>query len=351
MNYKMRMAGNTRRALYVTVYGVTALVIIGIVLALPLNGWLRLLCFCIIMAVVAVVGYKLINRYLPRIIIPPHPTTPPSERIIDTPQTSADESQEDDAEEIDDPDDDETDLQDEHAIALSAFARRRIAKEWPGLEDGSVILEKRKTAWILFLQLEKRVPTGRTIRKGWRGKRKVVEMTERSTIIREAFFLLLAVAFLFAMIWAGTLSTTPPTPVPSWIIVLLGVVVVLFAGGVFYKKWAYWFFWRVVEFHANPEMGFDAKVVIIDKPFLLPGGSVPGLDLRVIELVSSSTAENQNDEKSWRSITAGWLRVAWLALDTQAQQDQRFNWMGPFRSAPSLVVRTEQARRRARLDE
>ncbi|HEX7483622.1 MAG TPA: hypothetical protein VF281_00565 [Candidatus Saccharimonadales bacterium] len=235
-------------------------------------------------------------------------------------------------------------------IKLSTFASRRITSQQPILKNSQPILEQRISKAELFVQLEKRRPTGRTVKRIW-SKKPVQVLEPRKTIWAEIFWCSATITCFVYVIWLLFISGQEVERVAvTALLIFTGIFVVVSVIKI-YIKWAYWHFWRLLLFRANEEEGVDAKVVIIDKPFLIPGGSVPSVDLRILRLVSSSTARTIEDERSLESILAGWLGVEWLLLDTYGQGDARFNWMGPFRNAPTLVAIFDHERRKARLED
>jgi hypothetical protein len=113
-----------------------------------------------------------------------------------------------------------------------------------------------------------------------------------------------------------------------------------------YRKWAYWYYWRLVLFDADPSRSSQARLVIIDMPFLMPGGTTPSVFLHVVRIATSATfktkseqASNRKEQRSFRSILAGTLGVSWLIVDTFGDKDEPFNWMGPFRKTEQLETK------------
>ena len=235
-------------------------------------------------------------------------------------------------------------------IKLSSFAHRRIAKQQPILKNSQPILEQRISRAELFVQLEKRRPTGETVKRIWAKKPRPV-LEPRKTIWVEIFWCVIAFLALAYALWLSFSANVEIDIAPKAALLVLVSIVAIITVVRLYIKLAYWYFWRLLLFRANEDEGVDAKAVIIDKPFLIPGGSVPSVDLRILRLVSSSTARSIEDERSFESILAGWLGVEWLLLDTYGQGDARFNWMGPFRNAPMLVAIFDHERRKARIED
>lgn len=235
---------------------------------------------------------------------------------------------------------------------LSRFARKRIAEELPGTENSPVLFEARLSKIPLFVQLEARELIKRRVR-WWRRKKDnptVFKLGRRSTLYLEALYVAATVWLLVATATATTTWKSSSDTVAS-ILITCEVVAVLAALVALYHKWERVHFFRMVCFEGNPSEGFDARLVIVDKPPILSGGSVPSIDLKDITLVSSTTAREQDDEARFRSIVAGRLKLAWVIVDSFASKDERFNWIGPFRYAPQLVTILNHARRDARRDE
>jgi hypothetical protein len=122
------------------------------------------------------------------------------------------------------------------------------------------------------------------------------------------------------------------------VLVIVSLILLVWSLLLLYRKWAYWYYWRLILFDADPERNSQARLVIIDMPFLMPGGTTPSVFLHVVRIATSATfktksdqASNRKEQRSFRSILAGSLGISWLIVDTFGDKDEPFNWMGPFR--------------------
>jgi hypothetical protein len=241
-------------------------------------------------------------------------------------------------------------------VELSNFAKRRIAQKLPELKGNKAVFEARKSVLELLLQLEKRQPTGATKRRfGSKDKERNV-LEPRSTIYGELLFVAFSI-FILLLPVLQNLVTSPEwvtttanklNDSPSFLLVFLIVsgLLLIVSLLLLYRKWAYWYYWRLVLFDADPSRSSQARLVIIDMPFLMPGGTTPSVFLHVVRIATSATfktkseqASNRKEQRSFRSILAGTLGVSWLIVDTFGDKDEPFNWMGPFRKTEQLETK------------
>lgn len=241
-------------------------------------------------------------------------------------------------------------------VELSNFAKRRIAQKLPELQGNNAVFEARKSVLELLLQLEKRQPTGAVAKRLGRKDKERLILEPRSTIYGELLFLLLSLIIL--LLPALQRLFTPPdwmsTIVDNFNNSSVSLLIYLAFGGILfivallllYRKWAYWYYWRLILFNADPSRSSQARLVIIDMPFLMPGGTTPSVFLHVVRIATSATfktkpdqASNRKEQRSFRSILAGTLGVSWLIVDTFGDKDEPFNWMGPFRKTEQLETK------------
>lgn len=230
-------------------------------------------------------------------------------------------------------------------VELSQFARKRIAEE-DNLDVRTGAFELRKSAKVLFFQFPKRIPTTEKVGEAKdpkTGQIKAVTRTirpPRSTIYGELLLVLASLTILLSPLllsipslpdWARSLSTTiNSSEVMPLIILAVGGVLTFCTAFLFYRKWAYWRFWRLILLPPGPHTGRYGYLVVIDKPPLL-GGGAPLIDLRKVNTCYLSTGISERDEKGLSGMWMNILRIRWMIVDIPGDKDTHVNLMGPLK--------------------
>lgn len=245
------------------------------------------------------------------------------------------------------------------SVELSAFALKRIAEE-NNIHVTHGTFEIRKTAKSLFIQYPKRIPfvkkeVQRKDRKT--GKMVDVRIMKRpppSTIYRELLLMLvsLGVLLLPALLGIATLTDWVPdwaialsvafnsSQIAPLIVLVAGCISMLYAIGMFYKKWAYWRFWRAVLLPPGPQTSRHGFLVVIDMPPFL-GGGAPLIDLKRVNRCYIATGVSERDEKGFGGLVMKILRIRWMIVDIPGDKDSDVNLMGPLKlrdAAPASQI-------------
>lgn len=340
----VRVLYTSRPSVYIVVLGIVSLITIPTLQQIPdqlglLAWWMRVVGYLLSLSVAATLVHQ-----LTQLVIPPRPTKPPPEKVetAEIPISAQRDTEEVEESESEDNTDNEPNL--EPPKGLSRFARKRIGRQHPGLQHSKPVFERRKSIIVLFLQLDKRqvLRTTRVSRDG-KTKKLLFPRREPSTTIYGRALAFIAATYLFFVVLAS-LRTSGSTLTPGAYVVLFVLLAMATIAGVrlFYKV-IRWYDWRFIQLEANPELGFEEKVVIVNKPRFFLGGAVETLNISEITNATSATAESKDDFGSFRSNIAGVIRREWVKLDTPGQKDELFHYNGPFRDAPQLVSSIDRA--------
>ncbi|MDB5186676.1 MAG: hypothetical protein JWM07_148 [Candidatus Saccharibacteria bacterium] len=245
------------------------------------------------------------------------------------------------------------------SVEISAFARKRIAEE-NNINVTHGTFELRKSAKSLFIQYPKRIPfvkkeVQRKDRKT--GKMVDVKIMKRpppSTIYRELLLIIVSLGILLLPVLLGIV--TLPDWAPKWateltvafkssqtaplIILAAGCIFMLYALGMFYKKCAYWHFWRAVLLPPGPQTSRHGFLVVIDMPPFL-GGGAPLIDLKRVNRCYIATGVSERDEKGFGGLVMKILRIRWMIIDIPGDKDSDVNLMGPLKlvdAAPASKI-------------
>ncbi|MDB5186771.1 MAG: hypothetical protein JWM07_243 [Candidatus Saccharibacteria bacterium] len=247
------------------------------------------------------------------------------------------------------------------SVELSAHARKRIREE-DNLNVTHGTFELHKSAKSLFLQYPKRIPflkkeVQRKDRKT--GKMVDVKIMKRpppSTIYRELLLIIVSLVILLLPVLLGIVTLLDWAP--KWttelavafkssqtaplIVLVAGCIFMLYALGKFYKKIAYWHYWRAVLLPPGPQTSRNGFLVIVDSPPFL-GGSAPLIDLKRVNRCYIATGESDRDEKGFGGLVMKILFIRWMIIDIPGDKDTDVNLMGPFKlrdAAPAKRIVT-----------
>ena len=306
----VRMVRVNRASIYIVACGVTSLIAIPTAhLVAAGNGWWGLLyVLAINLAVVAIITaalYPLVSK-LPK--VPKRPARKPA------------------------------------TGKLSRFAYKRIREEQPDLLNSPVVFEIRLPWEVLFIPFPVKTRSAQEQReqskeRSSRGRlRKTIRHLEKlagdSTIITPLIRFVLSLLLLAG---ASVILLLPD--------VELGGIEVLLIAGFFtyclirfvslYHRLARWSGYRVIAFRSREtdEYTVPAQLVVINKPRLLPGGSVPAIPIAKIQAPWTSSAPKGASEESKLSILAGTLKLNYILVDIIGEEAGVFESMGPFREA------------------
>ena len=304
---------NTARiAIHIIAAGITALLLLVVFESVPVNVMIELIIFIVVELAVFVISHYCLVTHLPSVEIPPKPRTLPtiSKRKLGS------------------------------AIELSAFSAKRINEKIIGIQDWEATFEQRKPLLELFLQIEKRERTSKNIRKRGVFRQQKGELSKKSTLYEELFYVLISLLATVLSFWLiAPLSAhlefgalLPP---------LIGFIALCWALTKLYKKWGRVYYYRLIALKQCDEDGnvVNAQLVVIDQPPYFKGGGVYPIDFSRIRIVYGATVKDaEKDADTWRSNLAGMVRYEGLIVDTFSDKDKAHNWLGPFFNTPELVA-------------
>lgn len=308
-NWFVRLVRVNRKSIYIVACGITSLIAIPTARLIVGNGWGQLLYVVAInLAVTAIVAATL------------YPTASKLPKIPKRPKRKPTTGK------------------------LSRFAHKRIREEQPDLVDSRVVFEIRLAWHVLFVPFpvktrsaqKRHEPATEKPKKGRlrRTLRQLEKQAGDNTITVPALRLVISLLLLAGISILLQLPGLELGGVETGLIIAC-VIYCLIRCASLYHRWARWYFYRVIAFRPREtdEYTVPAQLVVINKPLLLPGGSVPAIPIAKIQAPWTSTAPKGESEETKLSILAGIWGLSYILADIIGEEAEVFESMGPFDEA------------------
>lgn len=308
-NWFVRLVRVNRASIYIVVCGLTSLIAIPTAHLIVGNGWVQLVYVTAInlaiTAIVAAILYPVVSK-LPK--VPKRPKRKPA------------------------------------TGKLSRFAHKRILEEQPDLANSPVVFEIRLARQVLFVPFPVKTRSAQTRRESdtdrprkgriRRTLRQLEKQAGDNTITIPALRLLISILLLTGISTLLQLPGLDLGGVETGLIIAC-VMYCLIRCASLYHRWARWYFYRVIAFRSKEtdEYTVPAQLVVVNKPLLLPGGSVPAIPIAKIQAPWTSTAPKGESEETKLSILAGIWGLSYILADIIGEEAEVFESMGPFDEA------------------
>lgn len=308
-NWFVRLVRVNRTSIYIVACGIISLIAIPTTRLVIGNEWGQLLCVIAInLAVITIIAVTLypITSKLPK--VPKRPKRKPT------------------------------------ASTLSRFAHKRIQEEQPDLVNSPVVFEIRLAWQVLFVPFpvktrsaqKQREPRMEKPKKGRlrRALRQLEKQAGDNTITMPALRLLISLLLLVGISIVLQLPELELGWVETGLIIACAIYCITRCASL-YHRWARWYWYRVLAFRSREtgEYTVPAQLVVINKPLLLPGGSVPAIPIAKIQAPWTSTAPKGESEETTLSILAGIWGLSYILADIIGEEAEVFESMGPFDEA------------------